>query len=216
MKNTENLKAHEESVKLFHNETLDNLTKTHSAIPISLFVLYAIGLLIYTKLKTDLGNLEVVGLFFGGLLLFTFTEYWMHRKLYHIPKTSDRNKRLQYIMHGAHHDAPKDKNRLAMPPALSIAVGTVLLVLFRAILGKFAFSVLAGFMVGYAAYLFVHYIVHIFRPPNNFLKALWTNHAIHHYKDDTVMFGVSTPLWDYIFGTVPKKNMGKKQVEVKV
>lgn len=216
MKNTEKLKSHEESVKLFQNKFLDNLTKTHIAIPISLFVLYAIGLIIYTKMYTELGNLQIVGLFLGGLLLFTFTEYWMHRKLYHIPTTTKRRERFQFIMHGAHHNAPKDKQRLAMPPALSIAVGTILLLLFKAILGQFAFSVLAGFMVGYASYLFVHYIVHIFRPPNNLFKALWTNHAIHHYKDDTVMFGVSSPLWDYVYRTLPKKKDGKKQVEVKV
>ncbi|MEL6652049.1 MAG: fatty acid hydroxylase, partial [Bacteroidota bacterium] len=26
----------------------------------------------------------------------------------------------------------------------------------------------------------------------------------HHYKDDTVAFGVSSPLWDYVFRTMPK------------
>ncbi len=216
MKNTERLKTHEDSVKLFHNKFLDNLTKTHSAIPITLFILYAAGLIIYTKRYTDLGNWEIVGLFFAGLLAFTFVEYWMHRKLYHIPVTTERRKRLQFIMHGAHHDAPKDKDRLAMPPVLSILIGTVLLFLFKLVLGQYTFSFLAGFLVGYAGYLFVHYIVHIFRPPNNIFKALWTNHAIHHYQDDTAMFGVSSPLWDYVYRTLPKKKTAKKQVEVKV
>ncbi len=216
MKNAEKLKAHEESVKLFQNKFLDNLTKTHIAIPIALFVLYAVGLIIYTKMETSLGNWEIVGLFFAGLLLFTFTEYWMHRKLYHIPVTNKTRERLQFIMHGAHHNAPKDKQRLAMPPALSIAIGTVLLLLFKLVLNQYAFSVLAGFMIGYASYLFVHYIVHIFRPPSNIFKALWTNHAIHHYQDDTAMFGVSSPLWDYVFQTLPRKKSGKKHIEVKV
>ncbi len=216
MKNTEKLKAHEESVKLFQNKFLDNLTKTHIAIPITLFVLYSVGLIIYTKMQTELGNWEIVGLFFAGLLLFTFTEYWMHRKLYHIPVTNKARERLQFIMHGAHHNAPKDKQRLAMPPALSIGIGTLLLLLFKLVLNQYAFSVLAGFMIGYASYLFVHYIVHIFRPPNNIFKALWTNHAIHHYQDDTAMFGVSSPLWDYVFQTLPKRRSGKKQIEVKV
>ena len=64
-------------------------------------------------------------------------------------------------------------------------IGTILLLIFELVLDKFSFSTLAGFMTGYAFYLLVHYSVHIFRPPNNILKELWKNHAIHHYKDDT-------------------------------
>lgn len=211
-----NLASHEESVRIFQNDLLDRLTKTHIAIPVSLFILYAVGLIIYTKMATSLTDLQIVGLFFGGWLFFTFVEYWMHRKLYHIPVTTEWRKRFQFVMHGAHHNSPKDKQRLAMPPALSILLGTVLLLIFKLILSQYAFSFLAGFMVGYAGYLIVHYIVHIFRPPGNFFKALWTNHAIHHYKDDTAMFGVSSPLWDYIHGTVYRDNKRKKSVEVKV
>ena len=38
---------------------------------------------------------------------------------------------------------------------------------------------------------------------------------LHHYADDDeVLYGVSSPLWDYIFGTVPKKK-SMKGVEVK-
>ena len=214
MKDHKNLKAHEASVQMFQNKFLDNLTKTHIAIPIAMFILYAAGLIYYTKTATELTNLQVIGLFFGGLLFFTFIEYWMHRKLYHIPVDTPFRKRAQFIMHGAHHNAPKDKQRLAMPPAVSIILGTVLLLIFELILDVYSFSFLAGFMVGYAAYLFVHYIVHIFHPPNNIFKALWTNHAIHHYKDDTAMFGVSSPLWDYIHGTTHKEKTSK-QVEVK-
>lgn len=211
-----NMTQHENSVRIFQNDFLDSLTKTHIAVPVSLFILYAIGLIIYTKRATDLGNLAIVGLFFGGWLLFTFVEYWVHRKVYHIPVTTAWRKRFQFVMHGAHHNEPKNKQRLAMPPALSIIVGTLLLVIFELILDKFSFSFLAGFMVGYAGYLIVHYIVHIFRPPGNAFKALWTNHAIHHYKDHTVMYGVSSPIWDYVYGTLPKKDNGKKQVNVSV
>ena len=72
-------------------------------------------------------------------------------------------------------------------------------------MGDFVFAFLPGFLVGYASYLFVHYIVHAYAPPKNFFKALWVNHSIHHYKDNTVVFGVSSPLWDYVFRTMPKK-----------
>jgi sterol desaturase/sphingolipid hydroxylase (fatty acid hydroxylase superfamily) len=59
--------------------------------------------------------------------------------------------------------------------------------------------------VGYAGYLSIHYMVHSFQPPKNFLKILWINHGIHHYKNGEEVFGVSSPLWDYIYGTMVKK-----------
>ncbi len=62
-----------------------------------------------------------------------------------------------------------------------------------------------GFLVGYASHLAVHYLVHAYPPPKNFFKALWVNHSVHHYKDGEVVFGVSSPLWDYIYGTMKLK-----------
>jgi sterol desaturase/sphingolipid hydroxylase (fatty acid hydroxylase superfamily) len=34
---------------------------------------------------------------------------------------------------------------------------------------------------------------------------LWVNHSVHHYKDGEIVFGVSSPLWDYIYGTMKLK-----------
>jgi sterol desaturase/sphingolipid hydroxylase (fatty acid hydroxylase superfamily) len=102
-----------------------------------------------------------------------------------------------------HHEFPKDKDRLAMPPLLSITIATILLLFFRLIMGDFVFAFLPGFLVGYASYLGVHYMVHAFPPPKNFLKTLWIHHGIHHYKEGEKAFGVSSPLWDKIFKTMP-------------
>jgi sterol desaturase/sphingolipid hydroxylase (fatty acid hydroxylase superfamily) len=104
-----------------------------------------------------------------------------------------------------HHEFPKDKDRLAMPPLLSVTIATILLLLLRLVLGDLVFAFLPGFLVGYAAYLGVHYMVHAYQPPKNFLKALWINHGIHHYKNGEIAFGVSSPLWDYIYGTMREK-----------
>ena len=202
------------SIPLFKNKWLDKLTRTHISIPVSLFILYAIGLIIYTKFTTDLTNLQVLGLFFGGWLFFTFAEYMIHKNVYHMSPRAAWRKKISYTMHGIHHDYPKDKSRLAMPPVLSILIGTLLLLFFELVLDIYSFSFLAGFLTGYAGYLLVHYTVHIFRAPNNAFKALWVNHAIHHYQDNTVLFGVSSPLWDYILGTVPKEENARSKVEV--
>ena len=118
--------------------------------------------------------------------------------------------KLQYTIHGVHHEYPKDKDRLAMPPLLSVTIATVLLLLFRLVMGDLAFAFLPGFIVGYAAYLAIHYMVHAFAPPKNFMKSLWINHGIHHYKDGDLIYGVSSPLWDYIYGTMKERKLTSK------
>lgn len=215
-KKSKNFSSNENvSPALFKNKWLDMLTRTHIAVPVGLFFLYAAGLIYWTKQVTELSNWAIAGLFFAGWFVFTFVEYIVHRKVYHMPATTERGKKISYTMHGVHHDYPKDKQRLAMPPLMSVIVGTLLLILFKLVLDQYSFSFLAGFLVGYASYLLVHYSVHIFRPPDNAFKALWTNHAIHHYGDEHILFGVSSPIWDYVFGTLPDKSVKKGKMQVK-
>jgi sterol desaturase/sphingolipid hydroxylase (fatty acid hydroxylase superfamily) len=199
--------------KLFDNPILEKLSRTHIAIPLTVFGIYAVSLLYWSVTHTSLSAGSTVGLFFLGFISFTLVEYLVHRYVYHIATHTEWRQRFQYKAHGVHHEFPKDKDRLAMPPLLSITVATILLLLFRLVMGDFAFAFLPGFLAGYAYYLSVHYIVHIYQPPKNFLKALWVNHSVHHYKDGDVVFGVSSPLWDYVFGTMrlKEKNPNRNQ-----
>jgi sterol desaturase/sphingolipid hydroxylase (fatty acid hydroxylase superfamily) len=173
-------------------------------VPLVIFFAYAIGLLYWSVTHTSLTAATTVILFFVGALVFTLVEYIVHRYIFHISTETPAKEKFQYTAHGVHHEFPKDKERLAMPPVLSITLSTILLFVFRLIMGDFVFAFLPGFLVGYAGYLAVHYMVHAYQPPKNFLKILWINHGIHHYKNGEVVFGVSSPLWDYIFGTMPK------------
>ena len=192
--------------KLFENPVLEKLSRTHISIPLSIFAVFSVSLLYWSVTHTTLSAASTIGLFFLGFISFTLVEYLVHRYVYHISTHNEWRKRFQYKAHGVHHEFPKDKDRLAMPPLLSITVATILLLLFRLVMGDFAFAFLPGFLAGYAFYLSVHYVVHIYQPPKNFLRALWINHSVHHYKDGDVVFGVSSPLWDYVFGTMRLKN----------
>lgn len=191
--------------RLFNNPILERLTRSHISVPVTLFGLYGIGLLFWSARNTALSVPLTVALFFGGTLIFTWVEYLVHRFLFHIPTTTDSRKKFQYTMHGVHHHHPKDKDRIAMPPLLSITLATVLLIIFRFVLGDYAFSFTAGFLVGYGGYLLVHYLVHIHRAPKNMFRTLWINHGIHHYKDGEIIFGVTSPLWDHVYGTMGRK-----------
>lgn len=188
--------------KLFKNPILEKLSRTHIAVPLVIFAVYSGALLYWNITHTSLSILQTLGLFLFGALSFSWVEYMVHRHVFHMKTFSDARAKLQYTMHGVHHEFPKDKDRLAMPPLLSITIATILLLIFRVVLGDMVFAFLPGFLVGYALYLAIHYMVHAYQPPKNFLKALWVNHGVHHYKDGEIVFGVSSPLWDYIYGTM--------------
>lgn len=191
--------------QLFKNPVLEKLSRTHISIPLIIFFTFASALLYWNIAHTSLTPVQTTGMFFLGVISFSWVEYNMHRYVFHMSTYSKFRTKLQYVIHGVHHEFPKDKDRLAMPPLLSVTIATILLLFFRLILGDLVFSFLPGFIVGYAAYLSVHYIVHAYQPPKNFFKVLWVNHAKHHYKNGDIVFGVSSPLWDYIYGTMAEK-----------
>jgi sterol desaturase/sphingolipid hydroxylase (fatty acid hydroxylase superfamily) len=191
------------SGRIFKSDVLEALTRTHIAIPLALYwSAGALGLW-YSIDKLDIFWGNAVLLFLAGVLVFTLLEYLMHRFLYHLPASTPKRARLRYVLHGVHHEFPRDKRRLAQPPATSIALSALLLLLFTTIMGDLGFAFTAGLLFGYSSYLAIHYATHMFKPPKNILGVLWKNHNLHHYVNDDGAFGVSSPLWDHVFGTMP-------------
>jgi sterol desaturase/sphingolipid hydroxylase (fatty acid hydroxylase superfamily) len=209
MEETVNIPKNEGTKVLFKNKFLEKLTRTHISVPITLLNIYSAASLYWALTRTDVSIATLAGLFFTGVIFWTLFEYSMHRFVWHMNTDTDFRKKMQYNIHGIHHEYPRDKDRLALPPVLSVIIASVLLVLFYLLLGNFSFGFFSGFVTGYTLYLAVHYVVHAYQPPKNFLKALWINHGIHHYKDDEHAFGVSSPLWDMLLGTMPAKRKNK-------
>ncbi|PWJ44362.1 sterol desaturase family protein [Sediminitomix flava] len=189
--------------QLFDNKLLEYLTHTHAYVPISIFLVGSIGMIFYGVYENLISPISCLAAFISGWLLFTWVEYAAHRFVYHMPETTQFRKDLTYKFHGVHHDFPKDKSRLAMPPIVSTVLASLLFVMFTFLMGNWTYGFLPGFLTGYATYLLIHYIVHSYRPPKNFLRVLWVHHGIHHYKDPERAFGVSSTLWDHIYGTMP-------------
>ena len=187
--------------KLFESPILEKHSRTHISVPLTIFISYSSVLLYWSATHTLLSAGVTIGLFFCGLFFFTWVEYMLHRYVFHMSTFNKARGKLQYTLHGVHHEFPKDKSRLAMPPLVSVTLSTVLLLIFRVVLGDFAFAFLPGLLTGYSFYLAIHYMVHTFQPPRNFFRILWVNHSIHHYKNGEVVFGVSSPLWDYVYRT---------------
>ena len=193
--------------KLLKNPLLEKLTKTHISVPLIFFYTTSILVLSYMIVFQELSLMYSIFLYFIGFLAFTLVEYLVHRHAFHVDvsQKSEKRQRIQYIFHGVHHDYPKDKKRLAMPIFMSILLSSTFFLIFYVTMGIYGFTFGSGFIAGYATYLFVHYAIHRFRPPNNFLKVLWVHHNIHHYAAPNAAFGVSTLFWDKIFRTMPNK-----------
>ncbi len=114
------IKESPESPRMFDNNILDGLSRTHWSIVPLLYVPATAFLLWYGLTRAQVSVLASIGLAAGGLLTWTFVEYWLHRTLFHwIPQTS-WGERMHFFLHGVHHDWPHDKYRLVMPPAVSL------------------------------------------------------------------------------------------------
>jgi len=200
------------TARLFESRLLESLTRTRFMFPVTLFYIIALVCIGYAAFCTDQPLIRLVYLFPLGMLTFTFVEYMIHRYLFHFNAVSEKEKKIKYNIHGVHHEFPKDKDRLAMPPMMSTSVAFVFFVFFYFTMGSAVWLFFPGFTAGYSTYLIIHYAVHRYRPPNNFLKYLWKHHSLHHYKSDDYAFSVSLPIWDILFGTMPTPS-AKKDIQ---
>jgi sterol desaturase/sphingolipid hydroxylase (fatty acid hydroxylase superfamily) len=58
-------------------------------------------------------------------------------------------------------------------------------------------------VAGYLLYDMTHYAAHHLPMRSGYLKFLKRYHIMHHYRTPNARFGVSSPLWDYVFRTAP-------------
>ena len=199
--------------QLFSNSYLEMLTKTHPLVIWGLYLPVAVFMLYYSSAKLGFAAWKMFLVFLAGVIFWTLVEYVLHRFVFHFVAESERAKKIIYIMHGNHHHFPRDKERLFMPPVPSVIIACTLFCLQYAILGKSVFMFFPGFIIGYLMYGSMHYAIHAWNPPFKWLKPLWRNHHLHHYKDEGKGYGVSTTLWDHVFGTMFELNKEKDDKE---
>jgi sterol desaturase/sphingolipid hydroxylase (fatty acid hydroxylase superfamily) len=188
--------------QLFRNHYLEMLTKTHPLVIWGIYLPIIVYFLYFSNTTLNYRITTVALAFLGGMFFWTFFEYLMHRFAFHWVADSERAKKFIYIMHGNHHHFPRDRERLFMPPVPSLILASLIFSVFYFIMGHNAFMFFPGFMLGYLLYGSVHYAIHAWNPPFRWMKSLWRNHHLHHYKDDHKGFGVSTTIWDRVFGTM--------------
>lgn len=191
----------DETIPLFKNPVLEYFSHIHPATPVVVYGPVTLVMLWFAFQSA--GIVATIAVFAGGVLTWTLTEYSIHRFAFHIHPTSQVGKRLHFLVHGIHHDYPRDSTRLVMPLLVSVPLAFLFFFLFKAVAAPHHFALFAGFTFGYVTYDTVHYATHHFSMKNRVARFLKEYHMKHHYVDDATAYGVSTPLWDYIFGTVP-------------
>ncbi len=203
MRRTELLSA---SPQMFRSRWLDRLSRVHPAVPVVLFLPTIVALTAYASRR--MGDVDVAAVALCGYLLWTLTEYWMHRIVFHFEPEDGLGARLHWIIHGVHHDHPNDPMRLVMPPSVSVPLAAVFYGLFVLAVGLPDAHLLgAGFLAGYLAYDMTHYHLHHRKARTRLGRLLYELHMRHHFQDHTGGFGVSAPFWDYVFGT-PQRRAG--------
>jgi sterol desaturase/sphingolipid hydroxylase (fatty acid hydroxylase superfamily) len=189
-----------ESVRMFESDLLEFFTHIHPVTPLVIYVPMT-AWMIYLAAQRGLSALSIAGLVVCGLAIWSLVEYTMHRFVFHYEPTSSWGKRLHFMVHGVHHDYPQDASRLVMPPIVSLPLAVIFYALFHIIFRGLAPAAFAGLLIGYLFYDMLHYATHHLPMKSGVWLFLKRYHLRHHYQDDHAGYGVSSPLWDHVFGT---------------
>lgn len=204
------LRATPDSPRMFESDVLDFFSRIPAwVVPVIYVPVVTASLVQGASVGVSYGGL--LAQFAAGWLVWTLMEYWLHRTVFHWVPKAPWGERFHFYLHGVHHQWFKDKLRLVMPPAVSISVAVVVYgllwgaaqLLAPTVSPTWVWGAFAGIVFGYMFYDITHYYIHHFKPRTWIGRALRAHHNKHHhnpkYKD--LKFGVSTTLWDHVFGT---------------
>ena len=91
------------SAQIFSNPVLERISRTHISVPITLFLAIS-SVSLYFGLNTTIPLWLGFAVLFAGIFVFTFVEYLMHRHFFHMEPDTPIKDKLQYGIHGVHHD----------------------------------------------------------------------------------------------------------------
>ena len=196
-------------IRLFKSDFMEFFTHISPITVVALWLPIAVLFMVFAATNApSAGSAAHMPLgFLLGIFFWTFAEYTLHRFLFHYTPKTPREERIFFLFHGIHHAQPQVKTRLVMPfpvsiPMAALLYGLVYLVV-AVLLGipQWVAPLMSGFLIGYLAYDLTHYATHHFPMRSGIAKYLKRHHMQHHYKDPKTRYGVSSPIWDWVFGT---------------
>jgi sterol desaturase/sphingolipid hydroxylase (fatty acid hydroxylase superfamily) len=190
------------SARMFKSDFLEWFSHVHPVTPLIFFTPIVIASAVVSVTIYGNSGSALLWQIPLGYFVWTLTEYWLHRLVFHLPVRGQITKKIYFYAHGVHHDWPWDQSRLVMPPGASITLALLFYGLYRLVFpADLAHSLFAGFIFGYLSYDMLHWYSHAGTPKNRWLKYLRREHMVHHFKENNTRFGVSCPWWDYVFRT---------------
>lgn len=195
--------------RMFHSGFMEFFSRVHPIVPL-LFYGPVVTYSAWSALRLGLSVPLLLALVAVGVLMWTLTEYVLHRFVFHVSPSNAVSKFIYFYSHGIHHQYPDDFYRLVMVPIISAPLAIAFVALFHAVLPTaFAHAAFGGFALGYLGYDYTHFATHHVRPPRakwlapfaKWLRSARRHHLCHHFDNHNCGFGVSTPLWDHVFGT---------------
>jgi sterol desaturase/sphingolipid hydroxylase (fatty acid hydroxylase superfamily) len=206
------MRRDEEPLRLFRSDLLEWFTHVHPVVVPLIWLPVAGYFLAQALAATVLSGVSILVAFGSGLVVWSLAEYVLHRFVFHF---SPRHppawlERAMFLFHGVHHAQPWDKTRLVMPPAVSLPLAVAFYWLFDLVIGDLAGTpawvapIFSGFLVGYVGYDMLHYATHHLPMKWGPLRWIKRHHMLHHYATPDARYGVSTPAWDAVLGTMPE------------
>jgi len=171
-----------------------------------MFPLIAAALLRITSNAEPEGRFpDLVWLVPVGLLLWTLLEYGLHRFVFHIqvPLPNPVLRDLLNASHLGHHASPRDRTKVLVHPSYGLVISAILYFLLWVVSGSLfsAAGIMTGIWAGFLYYEAVHYRVHFSLSGSGFIARQRRTHFYHHFTNNKRCFGVTSPLWDYVFRT---------------
>jgi sterol desaturase/sphingolipid hydroxylase (fatty acid hydroxylase superfamily) len=133
-----------------------------------------------------------------GAAGWTLLEYVLHRFVFHARVARG----LGAMEHRRHHAQP-NYFAPAWQKAVAALVATAILLPLLSWLAGFNLGAAgtAGFIAMYLLYEVLHRRVHTRAPHNRYGRWRCKNHFAHHFVNPRLAQGVTTPFWDFVFGT---------------
>jgi sterol desaturase/sphingolipid hydroxylase (fatty acid hydroxylase superfamily) len=138
-----------------------------------------------------------------GLLSWGLFEYSIHRWVLHREPPREGAGLPGNRTHLAHHADPNALDRLNVQLSESLPDCVVYFLAAWGLTGDVQSATFAydGLMLGYFFYEFLDYQAHHGAARGRLVRYFRRYHLMHHHYDARVRFGVTSPLFDYLFGT---------------
>lgn len=133
-----------------------------------------------------------------GAIGWTLVEYLLHRFVFHASSARGLGAREHRRHHAqVNYFAPWWQKALA-----ALAATVILLPLLSLLAGpELGVAGTLGFIAMYLLYEILHRRAHTHPPRGRYGRWRRKNHFAHHFSDPRLAQGVTTPVWDVVFGT---------------